>query len=113
MSKFIDFEHTGYRSDRVPDHARESMENYLMYGWEPGGFMSAMFAGDLFRAASSGDQANGPAMQGIAKWIMHSAPHGSWGSEEAVHNWCLDLEGCRTNFRTQKEKEYVANALRA
>jgi len=113
MGKFIDFETREYARDMVPDHAQESIENYLMFGYHPGGFMTAMLAGDLFTAAGSGDQANGPSMQGIANWIQHSAPHGSWGSEEAVHNWCLDLEGCRTNFRTQKEKEYVANALKA
>ena len=113
MSKFLDFEHSEYMADRVPEHARESIENYLMLGWNPGGFMSAMFAGDLFRAAGSGDQANGPSMQGIAKWIMHSSPHGSWGSYELIEKWVKDEDGIRTNFRTQKEKEYVANALKA
>jgi len=113
MGKFIDFDTTGYRADRVPDHARESIENYLMLGWNPGGFMSAMLAGDLFTAAGSGDQANGPAMQGIAKWILHSAPLGSWGSYEAVENWSTDLEGCRTQFQSQKEKEYIIKTLKA
>jgi hypothetical protein len=112
MSKFLDFEST-WCADRVPDHAQEAIENYLMLGFHPGGFMSAMFAGDLFRAAGCGDQANGPSMQGIAKWIMHSAPHGSWGSYELIEKWVKDEDGIRTNFRTQKEKEYVANALKA
>ena len=112
MSKFLDFEST-WCADRVPDHAQEAIENYLMLGFHPGGFMSAMLAGDLFTAARSGDQANGPSMQGIAKWIMHSAPHGSWGSYELIEKWVKDEDGIRTNFRTQKEKEYVANALKA
>ena len=51
--------------------------------------------------------------QAIAKWIMHSAPHGSWGSYELIEKWIKDEDGIRTNFRTQKEKEYVANALKA
>ena len=112
MSKFLDFDAGPCRHD-VPDHAQEAIENYLMLGFHPGGFISAMLAGDLFTAAGSGDQANGPRMQTIAKWIMHSAPHGSWGSYELIEKWVKDEDGIRTNFRTQKEKEYVANALKA
>ena len=114
MSKFIDFgTEYEYRRDGVPEHAQESIENYLMLGWHPGGFMTAMFTGDLFTAAGSGDQANGPAMQGIANWIQHSAPHGSWGSYETVMNWCQDLEKRRTKFSDKMEKEYIIKALKA
>lgn len=113
MVKFIDFEATGYVRDEVPSHAQESIENYLMCGWHPGGFLTAMFAGDLFRAAGSGDQANGQRMQVIAKWIMYSAPDGSWGSYEAVENWCNNLDNCRTTFSLQKEKEYIIKTLKA
>ncbi len=114
MSKFIDFGNDyEYSRDHVPEHARESIENYLMWGWAPGGFMTAMFAGDLFTAAGSGDHANGPGMQGIANWIQHSAPCGSWGSYEAVENWCRDVEGLRTIYRDKKEKEYIISQLKA
>ena len=114
MSKFIDFDNNyEYSRDHVPEHARESIENYLMFGYHPGGFMTAMFAGDLFTAAGSGDQENGPAMQGIANWIQHSAPHGSLGSYEAVENWCRDVEGRRTQFSTKMEKEYIVRTLKS
>lgn len=111
MSKFLDFEST-WCADRVPDHAQEAIENYLMLGFHPGGFMSAMFAGDLFRAAGCGDQANGPSMQGIAKWIMHSAPPGSWGSYELIEKWVKDEDGVRTRFSEPKEKELVWKILK-
>ena len=114
MTKFIDFDNNyEYSRDHVPEHAQESIENYLMLGWHPGGFMTAMFAGDLFTAAGSGDQANGPAMQGIANWIQRSAPHGSWGSYETVMNWCQDLEKRRTKFSDKMEKEYIIKTLKA
>jgi hypothetical protein len=118
MSKFIDFgtheyDTHEYSRDMVPSHAQESIENYLMHGWKPGGFMSAMFAGDLFTAAGSGDQANGPAMQGIARWIMHSAPNGSWGSYEVIENWVKDVGNIRTRFSDKMEKEYIIKALKA
>lgn len=113
MGKFIEFETREYARDMVPDHSQESLENYLMYGYHPGGFLAAMLAGELFVAANSADHANGPAMQGIANWIMQAAPHGSWGNREAVDNWCRDAEGRRTRFSDRMEKEYIVRALRA
>ena len=113
MGKYIDFETREYARDMVPDHAQESIENYLMWGWTPGGFIESMFAGDLFRAACCADQANGPAMQAIARWISNGAPEGSWGSYEAVENWRTDLDGCRSKFSDKKEKEYIIKTLKA
>lgn len=113
MIKFIDFDTYEFAPECVPDHAQEELANYLMKGWAPGGFMTAMLAGDLFSAAVSGDQTNGPAMQGIANWIVHSAPKGSYGSREAIVNWCRDVEGCRTRFAIKKEKEYIIAAIKA
>ena len=75
--------------------------------------MSAMLAGDLFRAASSGDQANGPSMQGIANWIAHAAPHGSWGSYEQIEKWVKDVDGIRSRFSDKQEKEYIVKVLKA
>ena len=113
MEKFIDFENNGYTRDHVPDHIRETLEKYLIYGWMPGGFLEAMLAGDLFRAASNADSTNGPALQGIARWISHSAPHGSWGSYEAVKDWSRDVDGIRTKFAEPLEKKYVWKTLKA
>lgn len=112
MTKFIDFDTYEYTRDCVPEHAQESIENYLMYGYDPGGFMSAMFAGNLFSAASSADQANGPAMQEIANWIMHCAPVGSYGHRQNVRDWLQDKDGIRTKFADKMEKAYIIKKLK-
>lgn len=115
MSKFIDFEDgaSGYCRDHVPETVHDTLENYLIKGWMPGGFVEAMLAGDLFGAAGRADSTNGPAMQGIANWICHSAPNGSWGSYEAVKNWSQDVEKRRTKFADKLEKEYIVKVLKA
>lgn len=113
MTKFFEFSTHEYSRDCVPEHAQESIENYLIYGYDPGGFMSAMFAGNLFCAASSADQANGPSMQGIANWIMHSAPVGSYGNRQNVRDWIQDKDGIRTKFADKMEKEFIVRTLKA
>jgi len=116
MSKLIQFSDNGYDSlaqyAYIPEHMRDTVENYLIHGYHPGGFMMAMFAGDMFRACQCADQVNGPSMLHIAQWIVFEAPLGSWGSYDAVENWCHDIEKRRSIFRDKKEKEYIIKALK-
>lgn len=108
----IEFETGEYSRDIVPEHTQESIENYLIHGWMPGGFMEAMLAGDIFRAAACGDQVNGPAMQGIANWIAYGAPHGSWGSYEKVKDWAQNKDDIRTKYSDGIEKAYIIKILK-
>lgn len=107
MENLIEFEDYGKYESRqyIPEHIRESIEDYLIKGWSPGSFLEAMFAGDLFRAASNADYKNGPNMQAIALWISYSLPYKAWGSYEKIKNWKDDVDGIRSNFLITKEKE--------
>ena len=97
----------------VPDHIQQTIEDYLINGFNPCGFVTAMFAGDMFAAASKADHANGPAMQGIANWIQHNAPPGSWGSYERIKCWINDTGKMRTIYTTKVEKAFVIKVLKA
>ena len=44
--------------------------------------------------------------------IMHSAPHGSWGSYELIEKWVKDEDGIRTRFSEPKEKELMWKILK-
>lgn len=112
MAKYIDFETYEYSRDLVPEHIQVSLENYLMHGYTPGGFVGAMLAGDLYKAASSADHISGPAMCCIANWIIHCAPHGSWGSYENVRFWLDDGAGLRTKYADKVRKEYIIRVLK-
>ena len=93
-----------YTGQAVPEHTQEALENYLIRGYQPGGFLTACLSGDLFRAMQSADHTNRNAIYAIVRWIMTSAPEGSWGSYPAVEDWCADKHGRRTQYREQCEK---------
>jgi hypothetical protein len=97
---------------QIPNHTRETMVNYLIKGWEPGGFVTAMLAMDMERAVYAADMVNGPEIQSIARWIIEYCPRGSWGDYEAVNYWLEDRDKCRSRFVARIEKEEVWNLLK-
>lgn len=101
-----------FERHQIPEHTRESLVNYLMKGWEPGGFVTSMLAMDMERAVYAADFVNGPNIQKIARWIIEYCPNDSWGNYEMVTYWLNDTNGCRTQFVTRVEKEEVWNILK-
>lgn len=97
---------------QIPEHTRESLVNYLMRGWEPGGFVTAMLAMDMERAVYAADFVNGPNMQQIARWIIEYCPRESWGSYDQVTNWIENKDLCRSQFVVRVEKEELWNLLK-
>lgn len=94
----------------IPDHTRETLENYILRGWEPGGFVTAMLAMDMQRAIATADTANRQMMWTIGRWIMDNAPDGSWGSYPDVRAWTNDFQQCRSKWvawHTLKSQEYA------
>ena len=115
-TKMLDFGtqgdgYLGYMGMQVPDHAQESLANYFLNGWEPGGFLSAMLAMDMQRALSSADTANRQVMWAIGRWITDNAPGGSWGNYEAIEMWCNDVAGLRSKFAQEMHKKYMWQVL--
>ena len=82
----------------VPQHTQETLEGYLLRGWEPGGFVTAMLAMDMERALATADTANRQMMWVVGRWIIEDAPPESWGSYDQVTNWCKDINGRRTKW---------------
>ena len=67
----------------------EPIYNYMVHGYEPGSFYSALLANDMFRAMASCHPANSvPELKKLTAWIRSTMGHGIfWGSEEVVQNW--------------------------
>ena len=76
--------------DAIPEHTHEALIRYFVHGMEPGSFLTAMLAGDLYAAAFKADHINKGTMGHIAVWIVHHAPHNSYGSYDIVKKWCSD-----------------------
>ena len=110
----IDFDTSdlGFMGMEIPVHTQEAITGYLIRGWKPGGFLTAILAGDLFRAVSSADTANRQMMWAISRFIMTSLPAGAWGDYDSVHNWSTDKNGIRSEYVTDLEKNYIWQTLK-
>ena len=82
----------------LPRHTQITIKNYLINGWEPGGFVTSMLALDMERALRTADVANRHYFWKIGRWILDNAPEGSWGNYDLVDAWCKDIDGRRTKW---------------
>jgi hypothetical protein len=90
----------------------EALENYLMYGYEPGGFLTSVLANDLYLAVGRADHWNRDRLPEIVNEVLFRMPSISYGSYAAVKDWCKDRDGRRSAYATQKEKEYTWRVLK-
>lgn len=79
---------------QVPKDFFDPIYNYMVHGYEPGSFFSAVLANDFFRAMQSSHPGNTiPALKNLTGWIRSTMGYGIfWGSEEVVQNW-LKMSG--------------------
>jgi len=62
--------------------------NYLVYGFEPGGFFTSVFANDFLMAMQRSHPANSvEQLKNISGWILNSCPVEAWGSYDTVQAW--------------------------
>ena len=77
------FDHWG-----VPGEWQQELENYLVHGFDPGGFFSCFFANDLYGAAVRSHPANKlEAIRNLSKWIINVGPRRAFGTKEKVTDW--------------------------
>ena len=100
-----------YSYHNVPEHTRESLENYFFYGYQPGSFVYSLLINDLIGACVSCDHINREAIVDIVKWLLHKAPVGSWGNRDIVQKWAANEDGCRTEFTDAWEKREMWDTL--
>ena len=66
---------------------QEAIFGYLVYGWEPGGFLTAVMANDLYRAATVSDIANVDNLAYVAKFVVYALPQACYGNYDQIKNW--------------------------
>jgi hypothetical protein len=96
----------------VPRDYFDGLCNYLVYGFEPGSFWTAVLANDWHRAISSSHPGNTIEHLKMASgWIHDSFPVESYGSYKNVKRWMelepierrMILEECRLIYTEQEE----------
>jgi hypothetical protein len=73
--------------DGVPATLHEGLLRYLRQGVIPGGFLTAVLQGDLFKAAVTADRENRDALGQIAMALVWALPEVAFGSREKVDRW--------------------------
>jgi len=62
--------------------------NYLVYGFEPGSFFTALLANDFFGAMQHSHPGNSiPELKNLTGWIESAVPFEAFGSYQKVTNW--------------------------
>jgi len=90
---------------------QESIENYLLRGWAPGGYLESMLAHDYERAFACADTANRQTIWALQRWISESAPPQCHGSYAAISKWRDDLNGRRTDYVKELEQKAIWQKL--
>lgn len=90
----------------VPSHTQESLVNYFVHCYEPGGFLTAVLRNDLVGAANKADRENRESLAHIAIWIQNHAPYGSWGDQESINRWLR-----KGPYQQRFEKKYLLYLL--
>lgn len=95
----------------VPMHTQESLENYLIHGYSPGGFLASVLTNNLYGAVARADHINKDSLVAITNWVVNHAPSMSWGSRELVDLWASDADGRRTAYSEPIMKAYTWKSL--
>ena len=86
MTVEVDGHPVKYENCPVPRMAA-SVEKYIEHGVSGGGFMTALFSGDLFGAFSHADEENLRALKKWCQFLYNDLPSGSWGSPSICSEW--------------------------
>ena len=96
---------------QVPDHTKRAFEDYILHGYPPGSFMSAVLSNNFIGAACQAGHVNREHLTDIAKWVINVAPSMCWGNERAIKDWLSDKDGVRTQFYEHHEKKRMWEIL--
>ena len=73
----------------VPRDFADTMANYLIYGYPPGSFFTAILTNDFMQAIASSHPSNTiNSLKALAGWIREYCPKEAYGSYEKVDAWC-------------------------
>lgn len=92
-------------------NTQEAIENYVLRGWAPGGYVESMLAHDYERAFFVADIGNRQTIWVLWRWITESAPPLCHGSYRAIDMWRDDLGGCRTDYVKGLEQKAIWQKL--
>ncbi len=78
--------------------------NYLVYGFNPGSFWTAVLANDFLSAMAKSHPANSvDCLKKAGSWIINEMPYKAYGSYDKVHEWTNLDEAVRRAYLEEKK----------
>ena len=71
----------------IPFYTLEALEDYVLKGDMPGGFLTAVLKNDLSRAFRNADAKNLKALKTTHDFLYNFAPASCWGEPDSVAEW--------------------------
>ena len=68
------------------EDAKQSLNDYITNGWQPGSFLVAVLSNDLFDAISLADDDSRRNLSKIVDWVDNNVPSNLYGTREKVSN---------------------------
>lgn len=72
---------------KIPTNTLSTLDNWGKFGYECGGFLTAVLENDLFGAAARADHINIKLIPDIVRYVYNELPAACWGSPGAVKRW--------------------------
>ena len=73
--------------EKIPKYILEGLYGYQEFGWELGGFLTAVLENDLYHAIARADQESLSVLKDIVSYIHWEMPANCNGSPELVAAW--------------------------
>ena len=93
---------------KVPKEFAETMYNYLVHGFNPGGCFTSILANDFYGAISRSHPNNTvESLKALTGWIYDTVPRLARGNYKAVDEWCYLKDAERRLILEQKQLIYT------
>jgi hypothetical protein len=77
----------------IPEHTKGSIDRYVEYGYEPGGFVTAVLCNDLFGAINRADNENIVSLRDICLYVYNDIPGNCWGDKTTMRDYIASKQG--------------------
>lgn len=71
----------------VSEACAEGVAHYIVHGYVPGSFLTAVLSNDLMEAFARADLTSRATLWNLCGFLYNIAPTGCWGSKEKVLEW--------------------------
>lgn len=88
----------------IPDHMVKPIQDYLVKGCRPGGFLTAVLSNNFIDAIGRADSKNLENIHAWAMWLFNECPSNAWGSPEIVEEYIQSRLAARVHQEYRGEK---------